>query len=75
MATKNDLYQFSSFVENFSNSNGRNCRSGTVIVLFENYTINSLIRNKFETNFIMSKALLGIVQLKQNKNPIIIING
>ena len=30
---------------------------------------------KFESNFIMFKALFGVAQLKQNKNTIIIIKG
>ena len=40
-----------------------------VIDLFEIYIINSLIQNKnLENNFIMSKALFGVAQPKQNIN-------
>ena len=46
----------------------------TVIDSFEIYTINSLTKIKFETNFIMSHALFGVAHSKQNeKNTVIII--
>ena len=38
-----------------------------VIDSFEIYTISSLMKKKFETNFIMSKVSFGIAQPKQNK--------
>ena len=47
-----------------------------VIDSFEICTINSLIKKKFETNFIMSKALFGVAKPKANgENTIIIIEG
>ena len=40
---------------------------------FEIVIINSLIKRKFEPNFIIFKALFGVAETKQNKNTIIII--
>ena len=69
MATKNYLHQFSDFFENISGSNCRNCRFGTegryrfflkLYYKFFDYTIIII-----ENNFITSKTLFGVAQLKQ----------
>ena len=64
------------FLKSFSDSEGRNCGFGTERALtnsFEIYTVNSLIKKKFETIFIMFEASFGVAQSKQNKNTIIIL--
>ena len=43
-----------------------------VIDSFEICTINFLIQKNFETNFIMSKALVGVAQPKQNKKKLLL---
>ena len=61
MTKKNDVHQFSDFFENFSGSNGQNCRDmKAVIDSHEIDTITSLMKKKFETNFNVSRALFWV---------------
>ena len=69
MTTKNYVYQFSNFLENFFSSNGRNRRKMRIIDFFEILTRNSLTINKnFETNFGMSRALFWVAEPKEKKS-------
>ena len=45
----------------------------TVIDSFEIHTINSVIKKKFKTNFIMPKALFGVAQPKKKQKILLIL--
>ena len=59
---------FQIFKKNFFDNNGRNHRGIRAIIdSFEIYTINSLMKKKFEINFIVSRALFWVAQAKQTR--------